>query len=542
MSLLEAQGLGLALPDRAAKRLFQPAPQREILKDVDLAVALGEAVGLVGESGSGKTSLGRCLVRLYQPTSGRLLFSGRDITHLGESELRPLRARLQVIFQDPHSSLNPRRRIADIVAQPLIAFGLADPATARRQAVALLDRVGLDPRLGGRFPHQLSGGQRQRACIARAIAVEPALVIADEIVSGLDVSTQAQILTLLRALRRDLGLALVFISHDLSVVRALCDRVVVLRGGVVVEAGSVESLFAAPRHPYTRALLAAIPLPEPDATWLDRKDGLEPDWETERGGRGAMQIAGKVVLVTGANRGVGRAFVEALAARGAAKIYAGARDPARLADLAARFNGKVEPVKLDITSVAEIAAARAKCRDVALLINNAGINLQAGLIGAADLGAARAEIETNYLGPLAMCRAFAPVLKANGGGVIVNMLSIAARVNLPMYGSLSASKAAALSMTQGGRALHDPGRPRRARRPGHVRRRRHAGCNRHRDGAEFPAAEAAAGRSRPHRPRRRRAGARGRLSRRHGGRHEPGPRRRRQGGGEGLGEISAVVV
>jgi len=284
MSLLEAQGLGLALPDRAAKRLFQPAPQREILKDVDLAVALGEAVGLVGESGSGKTSLGRCLVRLYQPTSGRLLFSGRDITHLGESELRPLRARLQVIFQDPHSSLNPRRRIADIVAQPLIAFGLADPATARRQAVALLDRVGLDPRLGGRFPHQLSGGQRQRACIARAIAVEPALVIADEIVSGLDVSTQAQILTLLRALRRDLGLALVFISHDLSVVRALCDRVVVLRGGVVVEAGSVESLFAAPRHPYTRALLAAIPLPEPDATWLDRKDGLEPDWETERGG------------------------------------------------------------------------------------------------------------------------------------------------------------------------------------------------------------------------------------------------------------------
>jgi len=279
MSLLEAQGLGLALPDRAAKRLFQPAPQREILKDVDLAVALGEAVGLVGESGSGKTSLGRCLVRLYQPTSGRLLFSGRDITHLGESELRPLRARLQVIFQDPHSSLNPRRRIADIVAQPLIAFGLADPATARRQAVALLDRVGLDPRLGGRFPHQLSGGQRQRACIARAIAVEPALVIADEIVSGLDVSTQAQILTLLRALRRDLGLALVFISHDLSVVRALCDRVVVLRGGVVVEAGSVESLFAAPRHPYTRALLAAIPLPEPD-----RKDGLEPDWETERGG------------------------------------------------------------------------------------------------------------------------------------------------------------------------------------------------------------------------------------------------------------------
>jgi len=142
-----------------------------------------------------------------------------------------------------------------------------------------------------------------------------------------------------------------------------------------------------------------------------------------------MQIAGTVVLVTGANRGVGRAFVEALAARGAAKIYAGARDPARLADLAARFKGKVEPVKLDITCAAEIAAARARCRDVTLLINNAGINLQAGLIAAADLGPARAEIETNYLGPLAMCRAFAPVLKSNGGGAIVNMLSIAARVN-----------------------------------------------------------------------------------------------------------------
>ena len=284
MSLLEAQGLGLALPDRAAKRLFQPAPQREILKDVDLAVALGEAVGLVGESGSGKTSLGRCLVRLYQPTSGRLLFSGRDITHLGESELRPLRARLQVIFQDPHSSLNPRRRIADIVAQPLIAFGLADPAT-RPPAGRRAPRPGRTRSAPRRtLSPSAERRARQRACIARAIAVEPALVIADEIVSGLDVSTQAQILTLLRALRRDLGLALVFIGHDLSVVRALCDRVVVLRGGVVVEAGSVESLFAAPRHPYTRALLAAIPLPEPDATWLDRKDGLEPDWETERGG------------------------------------------------------------------------------------------------------------------------------------------------------------------------------------------------------------------------------------------------------------------
>ena len=362
---------------------------------------------------------------------------------------------------------------------------------AHARGVRLIDR-----HLGRRFPHQLSGGQRQPAGIARAIAVEPALVVADEIVSGLDVSTQAQILTLLRALRRGLGLALVFISHDLSVVRALCDRVVVLRGGAVVEAGSAQSLFAVARHPYTRALLAAVPLPEPDATWLDRKDGLEPDWETGRGAGAAMQIAGKVVLVTGANRGVGRAFVEALAARGAAKIYAGARDPGRLADLAARFKGKVEPVQLDITSAAEI--------------------------------------ETNYLGPLAMCRAFAPVLKANGGGAIVNMLSIAARVNLPMYGSLSASKAAALSMTQGVRAeLAAQGTLVVAVMPGAIDTEMEP---------NFPPPKLPAGRSRPHRPRGRRAGARGRLSRRHGGRHEPGPRRRRQGGGEGPGEISAAVV
>jgi NAD(P)-dependent dehydrogenase (short-subunit alcohol dehydrogenase family) len=216
--------------------------------------------------------------------------------------------------------------------------------------------------------------------------------------------------------------------------------------------------------------------------------------------------------------------------RGAAKIYAGARDPARLADLAARFNGKVEPVKLDITRAAEIAAARARCRDVALLISNAGINLHAGLIAAADLGAARAEIETNYLGPLAMCRAFAPVLKANGGGAIVNMLSIAARVNLPMYGSLSAPKAAALSMTQGVRAeLAAQGTLVVAVMPGAIDTEMEP---------NFPPPKLPPPAS-PSTPSSR--GSRTSIPATCG-RHEPGPGRRRQGGGEGLGEISAAVV
>jgi peptide/nickel transport system ATP-binding protein len=271
--LLEVENLSLALPDRAAKRTFRGVPTIEILRDIGFTLARGEALALVGESGSGKTSLGRTLMRLYRPTAGRIRFAGIDITHLPESALRPLRARMQLIFQDPLSALNPRQHIGTILTRPLAAFGRLPARSLRRaRAQALLAQVGLPEGFVDRFPHELSGGQRQRIGIARAIALDPELVIADEIVSGLDVSSQAQILALLRRLRRELGLSLIFISHDLSVVRVLCDRVMVLQAGRVVEEGPVAEVFAAPRHPYTRRLLAAAPLPDVDPDWIERAD------------------------------------------------------------------------------------------------------------------------------------------------------------------------------------------------------------------------------------------------------------------------------
>jgi ABC-type oligopeptide transport system ATPase subunit len=266
-ALLHTQGLDVALPDFSRKKPFQPAPSARILHGVDFSIARGEAVGVVGESGSGKTTLGRALLRLLEPTGGRVTFDGRDITHAPEPALRPLRARMTMIFQNPLAALNPRRTIAASIAAPLIARGEA--GDVRKQVLRALDRAGLAAEFARRYPHQLSGGQRQRVGIARAIVTEPEFILADEIVSGLDVSTQAQILDLLRALRRDMGLALAFITHDLSVVRVLCERVVVMQQGRIVEEGDCASVFAGPRHPYTRRLLAAIPLPELDETWLD---------------------------------------------------------------------------------------------------------------------------------------------------------------------------------------------------------------------------------------------------------------------------------
>ena len=271
MALISIRNLSLALPDRAAKPLFGRTPMREILRNINLDIEGGERLGIVGESGSGKTTLGRTLLRLYEPAIGTIHFAGQDITHLREHELRPLRARMQMAFQDPQSSLNPRHRIEDILAQPLLAFGrVKNRNEGREQAVALLHRVGLPGNFANRFPHELSGGQRQRVGIARAIALKPQFIVADEIVSGLDVSTKAQILTLLRELKPENDQALMFIGHDLSVVRVLCDRVAVMHQGEIVEIGACKSVFGSPQHPYTRQLLSAIPLPDVDADWVMR--------------------------------------------------------------------------------------------------------------------------------------------------------------------------------------------------------------------------------------------------------------------------------
>lgn len=267
--LVSLRGLRVALPDRSAKRLFAAAPLVEIVKGIDLDIVRGKALGLVGESGSGKTTLGRTLVRLLKPTAGELRYDGRDIGRMEERELRPLREKFQMIFQNPQSSLNPRLRIGSTLSRPLEAFGKFGGRAGRRHRTAeLMEIVGLPAGFLDRYPHELSGGQRQRVGIARALALEPEFIVADEIVSGLDVSTQAQILLLLRRLRADLNLTLVFISHDLSVVRVLCDDVAVMSNGEIVEKGETAAVFAAPKHPYTRELLESVPLPDVDPEWI----------------------------------------------------------------------------------------------------------------------------------------------------------------------------------------------------------------------------------------------------------------------------------
>jgi ABC-type oligopeptide transport system ATPase subunit len=259
------------------RRLFGgTSPRVEVLKGVSVRIARKETVGIVGESGSGKTTLGRVLLRLVETTAGRVEFDGQDITRLPEAAMRPLRRRMQPIFQDPLACLNPRHTIQRIVTEPMLFHGVASARSeAEEKARKIFDRFSLPSTCLDRYPHELSGGQRQRVGIARAALLAPDFLLADEIVSGLDVSTQAQVLNLIGGLSLDLGLAMAFISHDLSVIRTVCDRVYVLRLGEIVEEGSCESVFAAPRHPYTRALIDAIPLPTVNPDWLLRTQAVE---------------------------------------------------------------------------------------------------------------------------------------------------------------------------------------------------------------------------------------------------------------------------
>ncbi|HOK07013.1 MAG TPA: ATP-binding cassette domain-containing protein [Syntrophales bacterium] len=233
------------------------------LDGVTMEVAEGETVGVVGESGCGKTTLGRIVARLEEPTAGEVLFRGRDIFSFTKEELKAYRREVQIVFQDPFASLNPRRTTGGTIEEPLIVHGVKDRAERRRRVMEVMDAVGLPRDVLDRYPHEFSGGQRQRICIARALVLQPSLIVADEPVSALDVSIQAQILNLMKDLQRAFSLAYLFISHDIGVVRFMSDRVVVMYLGKVVEAASNEELFARPCHPYTRLLLEAVPVPDP---------------------------------------------------------------------------------------------------------------------------------------------------------------------------------------------------------------------------------------------------------------------------------------
>jgi peptide/nickel transport system ATP-binding protein len=261
--LVQVKGLRTWFPVRAGV-LQRPVAWVRAVDDVSFSIAAGRTLALVGESGCGKTTVGRSLLRLVEPQQGQVLFDGTDLLSLPPARLRPLRRQLQIVFQDPLASLDPRMRVRDVVAEGMQAFGIGGSEAERTERVAaMLTRVQIEPAQMWRYPHEFSGGQRQRICIARALAVEPRLLVCDEATSALDVSIQSQILNLLRDLQQELGLTYLFITHDLGVVRYLADRVAVMYLGQIVEEGETQSLFDAPQHPYTQALLGAIPSLDP---------------------------------------------------------------------------------------------------------------------------------------------------------------------------------------------------------------------------------------------------------------------------------------
>jgi peptide/nickel transport system ATP-binding protein len=263
-NLLELEGLKIYFPIKSGLVLDRHVGDIRAVDGVTFEIRRGETLGLVGESGSGKTTVGRAILRLYEPTDGRVVFDGRDISKLGESELRPLRRRMQIVFQDPYASLNPRHSVNRIVGEPLRVHGLANRRQAAGRVRELLEIVGLPRDAGGRYPHEFSGGQRQRIGIARALALNPDFIVCDEPVSALDVSIQAQILNLLENLQRDFDLTYLFIAHDLAVVKHISDRIAVMYLGVIVEISPADELYDDPLHPYTISLLSAVPIPDPE--------------------------------------------------------------------------------------------------------------------------------------------------------------------------------------------------------------------------------------------------------------------------------------
>ena len=262
--LVEVKGLRMHFPVTEGVLLGRKVGEVKAVDGVDFAINRGETLGLVGESGCGKTTTGRCILRLEQPTAGMILYDGVDIAGLGRKDLLALRRRIQVIFQDPYSSLNPRMKIGAIIAEPMRVHGIGGDGDARTARVReLLSVCGLNPAFADRYPHEMSGGQRQRVGIARALALEPEFIVCDEAVSALDVSIQAQIINLLEDLRARFALTYLFIAHDLSVVRHICQRVAVMYLGRIVELADCDELFDNPLHPYTQALLSAVPVPDP---------------------------------------------------------------------------------------------------------------------------------------------------------------------------------------------------------------------------------------------------------------------------------------
>jgi oligopeptide transport system ATP-binding protein len=263
--LLEVKGLRMHFPITEGIVRRQAVGEVKAVDGIDFTIARGDTLGLVGESGCGKTTTGRCILRLEKPTAGEILYDGIDLASLGRKDLLALRRRIQVVYQDPYSSLNPRMKVGDIIAEPMKVHGIQRDAARRWARVKeLLDVCGLNPGFADRYPHEMSGGQRQRVGIARALALEPEFIVCDEAVSALDVSIQAQVVNLLEDLREQFGLTYLFIAHDLSVVRHLCQRVAVMYLGRIVEMADGDELFDHPLHPYTQALLASVPIPDPD--------------------------------------------------------------------------------------------------------------------------------------------------------------------------------------------------------------------------------------------------------------------------------------